>query len=279
MSSMALSKIAFSFIIIFAAFNLATLSPNVNNVFAQLCNILRSWMPSVTDSVEEIILRMHKYCTERLFEDLQRGITMLITLFERVCALIQPAFKNLFNVVTDGLLLLHNNGMSYTDEILQQALGIDGAALPDHGGTTSNKLLSLILFLFWIILALVCISRLSYNKFFLLMSSTFLLHAFLGPVWCIRRLAFGIGTSLWLGSLISSKPIPAAITVLIAFTLTGFRKWRKEIAITNNTKDMLKLSELLEQRLHGIEEKLDVLVLKISAINDTLPENVTFDRS
>ena len=114
MSSMALSKIAFSFIIIFAAFNLATLSPNVNNVFAQLCNILLSWMPSVADSasVEEILLRIHKYCTERLFE--------------RVCALIQPAFKNLFNVVTDGLLLLHNNGMSYTDEILQQALGIDG---------------------------------------------------------------------------------------------------------------------------------------------------------
>lgn len=34
------------------------------------------------------------------------------------------------------------------------------------------------LFLFWIILGLLCISRLSYNKFFLLMSSTFLIHAF-----------------------------------------------------------------------------------------------------
>ena len=115
-------------------------------------------------------------------------------------------------------------------------------------------------------MGLLCISRLSYNKFFLLMSSTFLIHAFLGPVWCIRRLAFCIEILLWLGSLISGKPIPVAISVVIALTLTGFRKWRKNIAITSNTEDMLKLNEMLEKRLDVIEKKLDVLLLKIGSI-------------
>ena len=147
-------------------------------------------------------------------------------------------------------------------------LFLAGAALPDQVGTARNKLLSLILFLVWIITGLICISRMSYNKFFLLMSSTFLVHAFFGPVWCIRRLAFCIGVCLWMGSLVSSKPIPAAITVLIAFTLTGFRKWRKKVAMTTNASDLLKFNESLEQRLDGIEKKLDLLASKLNAIYD-----------
>jgi len=223
-------------------------------------------MPAVVDMIEEIVLIIHKYCSERLLEDIKRGMTIFIDLARNVLALVQPAVKSLSEVITDGLVALHNNGMGYTDEILQQVLGID--ALPDHVGATRNKLLSLILFLFWIIMGLICISRLSYNKFFLLMSSTFLVHAFFGPVWCIRRLAFCVGVCLWMGSLVSSKPIPAAITVLIAFTLTGFRKWRKKVAMTTNASDLFKFNESLEQRLDGIEKKLDILVSRINDISD-----------
>jgi len=68
-----------------------------------------------------------------------------------------------------------------------------------------------------------------------------------------------------MGSLVSNKPIPAAITVLVAFTLTGLRKWRKN-AMTTKTSDLLKLNESLEQRLDGIEKKLDVLVSKLNVI-------------
>ena len=119
-------------------------------------------------------------------------------------------------------------------------------------------------------MGLICISRLSYNKFFLLMSSTFLVHAFFGPVWCIRRLAFCIGVCLWIGSLVSSKPIPAAVTVLIAFTLTSFRKWRKKVAMTTNTSHFLRFNENIEQRLDGIERKLDILVARLNTIPDGL---------
>lgn len=119
-------------------------------------------------------------------------------------------------------------------------------------------------------MGLICISRLSYNKFFLLMSSTFIVHAFFGPVWCIRRVAFCIGVCLWMGSLISSKPIPAAVAVLIAFTLTGFRKWRKEVDMTTNTSHLLRFNENIEQRLDGIERKLDILVTRLNTIPDGL---------
>lgn len=110
------------------------------------------------------------------------------------------------------------------------------------------------------------------------MSSTFLIHAFLGPVWCMRRLAFCIEILLWLGSLISGKPIPVAISVVVAFTLTGFRKWRKNIAITSNTEEMLKLNEMLEKRLAVIEKKLDVLLLKMSYIYNT-QSNLAIERT
>ena len=143
--------------------------------------------------------------------------------------------------------------------------------MPNQVGTARNKLLSLILFIFWMIMGLICISRLSYNKFFLLMSSTFIVHAFFGPVWCIRRVAFCIGVCLWMGSLISSKPIPAAVAVLIAFTLTGFRKWRKEVDMTTNTSHLLRFNENIEQRLDGIERKLDILVTRLNTIPDGLP--------
>lgn len=143
--------------------------------------------------------------------------------------------------------------------------------MPDQVGTARNKLLSLILFLFWIIMGLICISRMSYNKFFLLMSGTFLVHAFWGPVWCIRRLAFCIGVCLWMGSLVSSKPIPAAVAVLIAFTLTGFRKWRKKVAMTTNTSHLLRFNESIEHRLDGIERKLDALMSSLNTIHDSQP--------
>ena len=127
-------------------------------------------------------------------------------------------------------------------------------------------------------MGLLCISRLSYNKFFLLMASTFLIHAFLGPVWCVRRLAFCIEILLWLRSLISGKPIPVAISVVVALTLTGFRKWRKNIAITSTTEDMLKLNEMLEKRLAVIKKKLDVLLLKMSSIYNT-QSNLAIERT
>lgn len=69
-----------------------------------------------------------------------------------------------------------------------------------------------------------------------------------------------------MGSLVSNKPIPAAVAVLIAFSLTGFRKWQKKVAMTTNTNDLLKFNENLEQRLDGIEKKLDLLVSKLTAI-------------
>ena len=123
---MTLLKIVFSFILIFAAFNVASFFPNLQNALVQLCDILRSWMPSVVGLIEEIVMIVHKYCTERLFEDLKRGIAVLFELVGSLYGLIQPAVKSVFEVIADGLVALHNNGMGYTDEILQQVLGIDG---------------------------------------------------------------------------------------------------------------------------------------------------------
>ena len=123
---MALLKIVFSFILIFAVFNVTSFFPNLQNALVQLHNILRSWMPSVVSLIEEIVIIIHKYCTERLFEDLKRGITVLFDLVGNLYGLIQPAVKSVLEVIADGLVALHNNGMGYTDEILQQVLGIDG---------------------------------------------------------------------------------------------------------------------------------------------------------
>ena len=83
-------------------------------------------MPSVVDFLEEIVLIIHKYCTERLLGDIKRVMTVLIDLVDSVFAMVQPAVRSMFEVVKDGLVALHNNGMGYTDEILQQVLGIDG---------------------------------------------------------------------------------------------------------------------------------------------------------
>ena len=83
-------------------------------------------MPSVVDLMEEIVAGIHKYCTESLLKDIKRVIAVLTDLIASVVHLLQPAVGSYFEVVTDSLVALHNNGMGYTDEILQQVLGIDG---------------------------------------------------------------------------------------------------------------------------------------------------------
>lgn len=118
--NMAFYRNVFSFIVIFAAL------PNITSVLPQLYCILRSWMPSAADLIQELVLQIHKYCKERIFEDIQQEIARIIDLVKSLYALVHFALQNVFAGITDTGLLLHNNGMGHTDEILQQVLGYDG---------------------------------------------------------------------------------------------------------------------------------------------------------
>ena len=121
---MALFKTIITFFLIFAA--CTTFFPNIQSIFFQVLDVLRAWIPSVVDLMEEIVAGVHKYCTESLLNDIARVIAVLTDLIAGVVHLLQPAISSYFEVVTDGLVSLHNNCMSYTDEILRQILGIDG---------------------------------------------------------------------------------------------------------------------------------------------------------
>ena len=121
---MALLKNIIIFIFIFTA--CTTFLPNIQNFLSQVLDVLRTWMPSVVDLMEEIVVAIHKYCTESLLQDIKRLIAVLTDLIESAVHLVHPAVSSYFKVVTDRLVALHNSGMGYTDEILQQVLGIDG---------------------------------------------------------------------------------------------------------------------------------------------------------
>lgn len=83
-------------------------------------------MPSAADLIQELVLQIHKYCKERIFEDIQQEIARIIDLVYSLYALVHLALQKVFDGITDAGLLLHHNGMGYTDEILQQVLGYDG---------------------------------------------------------------------------------------------------------------------------------------------------------
>lgn len=117
---MALLRAVFSFIVTFTAF------PNIISVLAQLYSILRSWMPSAVDLIEEHVVQIHKYSTERIFEDIQQGTARIIDFVYSLYAIVHLALQNVFNAITDAGFLLHHNGMGHTDEILQHVLGSDG---------------------------------------------------------------------------------------------------------------------------------------------------------
>lgn len=112
------------FILIFVV--CTTFLPNLQNVLSQVLNVLRTWMPSVVYLMEEIVTGIHKYCTESLLKDIKRLIAVLTDLIGSIVHLLQPVISSYFEVVANGLITLHNNGMGYTDEFLQQVLGIDG---------------------------------------------------------------------------------------------------------------------------------------------------------
>lgn len=121
---MVLFKTIMIFILIFVGCTIFL--PNLQNVLSQVLNVLRTWMPSVVYLMEEIVTGIHKYCTESLLKDINRIIAILTDLIESVVHLLQPTISSYFEVVANGLITLHNNGMGYTDEFLQQVLGIDG---------------------------------------------------------------------------------------------------------------------------------------------------------
>ena len=121
---MVLFKTIMIFILIFVG--CTTFLPNLQNVLSQVLNVLRTWMPSVVYLMEEIVTGIHKYCTESLLNDINRIIAILTDLIESVVHLLRPTISSYFEVVANGLITLHNNGMGYTDEFLQQVLGIDG---------------------------------------------------------------------------------------------------------------------------------------------------------
>lgn len=107
-------------------------------------------------------------------------------------------------------------------------------------------MLLLSLFFFWMIMGVICIFRLFYNKFFLLMFGIFFVYVFFGSVWCIRRLVFCIGVCLWIGFLVFSKLISVVIIVLIVFILIGFRKWRKKVVMIISISYFLRFNENIE---------------------------------
>lgn len=79
----------------------------------------------------------------------------------------------------------------------------------------------------------------------------------------MRQLAFVIGLCMWISSLIANKPIPAAITVLILFLMTGLRSWKKRLERAKSAEDVVKFNKTMEQRIEGIEKKLDNLLAKV----------------
>ena len=133
---MGLLKIALSFFLVGMFFNAATHFPNIQFILSKVHDTLHSWMPLVMDLIGEIAVRVHKYCTERLLEDIKKGITTFTKLLSSLFSFkIQTAVRNVLQAITDGLIAFHNNGMGYTDEILHQLLGIDGK---DYNGNFLN---------------------------------------------------------------------------------------------------------------------------------------------
>ena len=77
---------------------------------------------------------------------------------------------------------------------------------------------------------------------------------------------------MWIGSLIANKPIPAAIAVLVLFLLTGLRKWRKQLAKAKSAEDLVTFNKTVEQRLDGLENKVDILLAKVEFMIDRIPD-------
>ena len=123
---MALLKTVIAIFLIVATFNATSFFTHFKNFLSPILKMLRTWIPSVVNLLEETVATIYKYCAESLLEDIKRAIVVLTELVGRVAELFHPAVRSLLEVVTDCLVALHNNGMGYTDEFLQQVLGIDG---------------------------------------------------------------------------------------------------------------------------------------------------------
>lgn len=147
--------------------------------------------------------------------------------------------------------------------------------LADHASDTQGKFLSFVLFIVWLLIGLVSMSRMSYKKFFILMSSTFLLHTFFGSLWCVRRVAFLFGVCLWIRSLVTRRPIPAIFAVLVVLVLTRLRTQQKKAGRPKESKSFQELNNNIEeQRLQRLERKMDLLMAKIEYLLEKIDKKM-----
>ncbi|XP_032226626.1 uncharacterized protein LOC5502472 [Nematostella vectensis] len=229
-------------------------------------------LPKVAEFAMDAAVKFRDYCANDLNTDVTKMMVFVYKVAVATGRVIGPIGQKVGLQIWNWLVCIHDNAMSYTEDTLQQILGKEDYWTPDVISPGRHKLLSLILLSLWILTGILSISRMSYNKFFLVMSGTFLLHAVFGPVWCVRRMAFVIGLCMWAGSAAANKPIPAAVTILIIFLLTGIRKWRKGIAKAKSAADLLMFNKTMEQRMENLERKLDIVLAKVEFLVDKVPD-------
>ena len=161
-------------------------------------------------------------------------------------------------------------------------LWFTASTFPETYEEARNKLISIVLLMLWMLAGVILISKLSYTKFFILMSSSFLLHAIFGPLWCINKLIYLIGLTTWGITCIASTPVLAAIMISFIFGCSYFigawgkvrariRSFKKGI----NNYDTITYNDItlsLEGRLEKLESLSEKILESLEKIGKKLEE-------
>ncbi|XP_070573512.1 uncharacterized protein [Ptychodera flava] len=145
---------------------------------------------------------------------------------------------------------------TFTDETCKEFFGVEASKLPRHAEKNAPEVVTAVLTVAWLLVALITVIFFSAGTSLYLMAVMFLLYGIFGAAWCLRRVIYATGFTLYLLNALANNPIVAACILVSLYIL------RKLLKRRSSEMGLVQLNHAIMD-LHGrvveMEGKLDAM--------------------
>lgn len=100
---------------------------NVQEVSTNISRALNHVLPKILDILTITVAKVRDYCTQDMAKDVTKCIAFISKSIQSLFEVLTPLGKGFGNGIVRLMISVHDNAMSYTEDGLNQILGIEGS--------------------------------------------------------------------------------------------------------------------------------------------------------
>lgn len=120
---MGFQRVAFYSFLVLAVFYAAIHFPEIP---AGVFRLISNFLPKLIRFLSHIVIKTRDYCAQDLGKDVTRVSAILSKMSNSISQSLSPLGKRFCQNIVDVLEAVHKNAMSYTEDGLNQILGVEG---------------------------------------------------------------------------------------------------------------------------------------------------------